>query len=88
MKSSVVKMILPVGAFILASAGAISTNVSNTSKEGIETMGWARLTPEQPCTQVRTCDNNSLITCKQSGVQVYDISPVDNCSTVLFHSGI
>ena len=66
-----VKMILPIAAFALASAGAVSTNGNSSSKSG-DVQGWKRLTPDETnCTEPRMCNNIGTATCFNGASQVY-----------------
>ena len=87
MKTSLVKMILPVAAFVLASAGAVATKTAGSNSKVIDTNGWARLSEGSPCQYVRSCNNNSLMVCKQGSIQVFAKTGVDDCSSTLYHSG-
>lgn len=80
MKATILKMILPVAAFALASAGAVSTSNAKTDKgEGKIAQGWTI-----DCVELRQCNEMSQTLCKQAGVQAYRKVGLD-CSEALFH---
>lgn len=80
MKATILKMILPVAAFVLASAGAVTTSNEKTAKtEGTVVQGWTI-----NCVQLRLCNNMPGPLCTQSGVQAY-IKDGSDCSEALFH---
>lgn len=84
MKNLSVKMIMPVVAFMLASAGAIGTSGVNDSKgTGAAIQGWQRIAPGQ-CTELRMCNNIGTTICTLSGTQAF--AKVGNdCVQVLYH---
>jgi hypothetical protein len=84
MKISVVKLVMPVAAFVLASAGAVSTSGVNASKSTVAAVqGWERVSPEQ-CSQLRMCNNIPNTICSLSGTQAF--AKVGNdCVEVLYH---
>ncbi|MFT3793756.1 DUF6520 family protein [Flavobacterium sp.] len=80
MKANLLKMILPVAAFALASAGAVTTSNQKTAKaEGKIVQGWTI-----DCVELRQCNNTMGSLCKQAGVQAYEKDGND-CSEALFH---
>jgi hypothetical protein len=82
---NLVKVIMPVGAFILASAGAVGTNaISSKSSTAANTPGYARLDPEEPCQQIASCNNQGNIVCSSFGDQAYKLNAGD-CVEVLYH---
>ena len=77
-----VKMILPIAAFALASAGAVTTAKSDDSGN---IQGWKRLTPDETdCTEPRLCNNNGGPACFNGASQVYAKIGMA-CTQVLTH---
>ncbi len=82
MKNFAVKMIMPVAAFMLASAGAVSTSSAVSKSTGAAVQGWQYTAPTQ-CTELRMCNNIGTTICTLSGVQAF--GKVGNeCQTVLY----
>ena len=82
---NLVKVIMPVAAFILASAGAVSTNVNSSTKSTIvATKGWNRISTNEPCTELRMCNNVGNTMCTLSGVQAFEKVGA-NCTKELYH---
>lgn len=83
-------MILPVAAFVLASAGAVSTSAKDENKA--ETMlinGWIRTPDAQHCTEVfdLDCTTNFGPVCTTTEAipkQVYNLNPASHCSVNLY----
>ena len=83
MKNFAVKMILPVAAFMLASAGAVSTSSDSSKSTSAVIQGWQYTEPAQ-CTELRTCNNVGTTICTLSGVQAFAKNGSD-CTEVLYH---
>lgn len=82
---NLVKLIMPVGAFILASAGAVSTNtISSKGSSAANTPGYARLDPQEPCQQIASCNNLGINVCSSGGDQAFKLN-AGNCVEVLYH---
>ncbi|TPG44164.1 DUF6520 family protein [Flavobacterium pectinovorum] len=80
---NLVKIIMPVGAFILASAGAVSTN-AGSSKSTADIQGYNRNSLTEPCEEVRLCNNQGTQICTLAGDQAFEQVGA-NCSKVLYH---
>lgn len=79
-----VKMILPVAAFALASAGAVVTdNHATESKSGF-TQGWKRISPRN-CAQPVMCNNQPSVICTTGGANAKAYLGLD-CTEELFHT--
>lgn len=84
MKNVLLKAMLPVAAFVLASAGAVSTGKSN-AKTSTEIDGWRRTSPVT-CEFVRKCNDDGSILCTSGGNQMYEkLTPSAYCTDVLTH---
>lgn len=84
MKNVFLKAMLPVAAFVLASAGAVSTSNTN-SNSSAEVDGWRRTSPVT-CEFVRKCNNDGSIFCTSGGNQMYEkLSPSAYCTDILTH---
>ncbi|EIA07299.1 DUF6520 family protein [Flavobacterium aquidurense] len=82
---NLVKVIMPVAAFMLASAGAVSTNGANSTKNAtVAIQGWNRVSPNAPCTELRMCNNVGSTICTLSGVQAFEKVGA-NCTKELYH---
>lgn len=85
MKSLLVKSMLPVAAFILASAGAVSTNSSNTESRGTAVQGWKRIAPFN-CQPKKICNNLGTVLCVDGTDQMYGkATPASDCTELLNH---
>lgn len=85
MKTLAIKSMLPVAAFMLASAGAISTSNSNTESAGTAVQGWKRTAPFT-CEQKKICNNQGGILCYDGVDQMYaKPTPSSDCTELLFH---
>lgn len=87
MKSLVVKVMMPVAAFILASAGAIGTNASKADSKSSSTLvqGWKRISAFD-CAPRRTCNNIENVICKDGIDNMYARPTLDDdCSQLLTH---
>lgn len=86
MKNVSLKVLMPVFAFFLASAGAISTTSSSGSTETAAVQGWKRISAFN-CQQVKQCNNISEALCKDSdGSQMYGkLSQSSDCTQLLTH---
>lgn len=73
MKTTVVKMLMPVAAFMLASAGAVSTNASHSVKSSTALVpGFIHTS--NPCEPSIQCKDSGTFVCQTnitSGPQVY-----------------
>lgn len=74
---------MPVGAFILASAGAISSN-ADSSKNTVDIQGYNRDSLTEPCEEVRLCNNQGTQICNLAGDQAFE-KVGSNCSKELYH---
>lgn len=74
---------MPVGAFLLASAGAVSTNEVSTSKS-VDIQGYNRNSPTEPCEEVRLCNNQGSTICTLAGDQAFE-QVGSNCAKELYH---
>jgi hypothetical protein len=87
MKTLLVKSFLPVAAFMLASAGAVSTSNSTTSStDSAAQQGFRRIAPFN-CQPVKMCNNVSDVVCKDGGGQQLfgKSSPASDCTLILTH---
>ena len=84
MKNLVKMFVLPIAAFALASAGAVSTNGDRGTK-AVDIQGWHRVDENSPCTELRMCNNIGGTLCKLSGVQAYEKTGTDECFQTLNH---
>lgn len=78
--NAILKLVLPVAAFALASAGAASTHES--AKVAPET-GWRRIAMND-CASPVTCNNESTTLCTIGGFQRYKKVGLD-CVEPLYH---
>lgn len=78
--NAILKLVLPVAAFAMASAGAVSTNES--AKLAPET-GWRRVAMND-CISPVTCNGESSTLCTIGGFQRYKKVGLD-CVEPLFH---
>ena len=77
--------ILPVLAFVLASAGAVSTSDSNSSSTTLNTPGWKRISPIE-CEYVADCNNEGSVICMSGSDQLFGKpTPASFCEDVLTH---
>lgn len=79
--NSLVKLILPVAAFALASAGAVS---SNESAKALPETGWQRVSINN-CVKPVTCNNIPSTMCTVDGAQVFKKVGLD-CIQPLYHT--
>ncbi|WP_333696420.1 DUF6520 family protein [Flavobacterium sp.] len=87
MKNLSFQLLLPVAAFVLASAGAVSSSqMTQSSKATTTVQGWNRISPFN-CVPVRECNNISDVLCKDaSGNQMYGkLSEFSDCTELLTH---
>lgn len=62
MKSTILKLALPVAAFVLASAGAVSTSSKDSAL--VDLQGYRQTTnPLQPCESVKMCSDTGSNFC-------------------------
>lgn len=82
---SFVKMILPVAAFALASAGAVGTGNSGTESGSGLVQGWKRIAPKN-CVATKECNNETQALCFNGADQMYSRpTPTSDCTGILFH---
>lgn len=81
-----VKLILPVAAFMLASAGAVSTNVKSGDKPSAILMSGGIHTPSVPCQEVKVnCQvTNTPVVCTAFSQTIYRLDAPNNCPDVLW----
>lgn len=86
MKSLLVKLVLPVAAFMLASAGALSTTNAGTASTSAPAQGFIRIAPFN-CQFVKMCNNVGAITCEDSaGTNLLGkATPQSDCLVPLTH---
>jgi len=86
MRNLSIKLLLPVVAFALASAGAVSTSDSNKVSETVSVQGWNRIAPFD-CEPVRECNNISEVLCVDgSNNQMYGKPTASSdCTELLTH---
>jgi hypothetical protein len=85
MKSLVLKAMMPVAAFVLASAGAIGTNNVSTDSKGTAVQGWKRIAPFN-CEAKKVCNNLSSVICVDGVDQMYaKPTPTSDCEQLLTH---
>lgn len=86
MKTLLVKSFLPVAAFMLASAGAVSTSNSVTSSTtSAPQQGFKRIAPLN-CQPVKMCNNVSDVLCTDGGQQLFGkATPTSDCTLILTH---
>ena len=76
-----VKMILPVAAFALASAGAVATSSAKSNSGAVQ--GWQRNAPND-CTYLRMCNNAGGPSCKAGLITVFGKPGLD-CTQPITH---
>ena len=85
MKSLVVKVMMPVAAFLLASAGALSTKTSDAKTESGAVQGFKRIAAFQ-CTPVKLCDNSGVVACYSGTDQMWGkTNELSDCINPLTH---
>lgn len=85
MKSLAIKMMFPVVAFVLASAGAVSTSDSTTKSEIASVQGFKRTAPFN-CQPQKICNNIGTVLCVDGTDQMYaKPSPASDCTEILTH---
>ncbi|MBP4142057.1 hypothetical protein J3S90_09600 [Flavobacterium sp. P4023] len=87
MKTNVVKiMMLPIAAFMLASAAAVTTNDVNESKADVVTMtGYIHAPLPSSCQSVEVeCDENGSVLCTIGASQVFDLDTGTTCAKPLY----
>lgn len=85
MKSLAIKMMFPVVAFVLASAGAVGTNESSTTTAMAGVQGFKRTAPFS-CQPLKICNNIGNILCVDGTDQMYaKPSPTSDCTALLTH---
>lgn len=86
MKTTIVKMLLPVAAFALASAGAISNNSSHNVKSGLVN-GYIHSPGANDCKPSIQCKAEFGPVCQSgitTGPQVYGMTAPGNCWITLY----
>lgn len=86
MKNLSFKLLLPVAAFVLASAGAVSTSNSGKKADSTVVQGWNRITPFN-CVEGVECNNIGETLCKDlANNQMYGkVSEFSDCTELLTH---
>ncbi len=85
MKILLIKSILPVAAFMLASAGAVNNSSSTTESATASEPGFRRIAPFN-CQLVKMCNNVGDILCNDGGGILYGkITPTSDCTKILTH---
>jgi len=85
MKTSVFKMVVPVLAFLFASASAMGSVNGNSNTTSADIQGWKRVSPFN-CQAVKKCNNIGSILCVDGFDQMYaKPSPTSDCSELLTH---
>ena len=79
-----VKMILPVGTFLLASVGAVTTSGASTAGKAADTEGWRRISMNN-CVDKVSCNNIPSTLCKSGAFQAYGKVGLD-CIQPLYHT--
>ena len=84
MKSLFVKALMPVAAFMLASAGAISTSTSDATPQAT-VQGWKRISAFN-CTATKVCNQIGTAICVNGVDQMYGkATPTSDCTQLLTH---
>jgi len=86
MKTSLVKLMMPVAAFVLASAGAVTTSVvGSTGNAAPPERGWHRYSMEADCESIANCrtEPGEICTSAVTGDQAFKLVG-SNCSELLF----
>lgn len=79
------KPLLAVAAFVLASAGAVSTSNSGAKSDSTDVQGWKRIAPFN-CEPVKECNNIGEVLCVDGTDQLYaKPSPTSDCTELLTH---
>jgi hypothetical protein len=85
MKLLVLKAIMPVAAFTLASVGAVSTNGLPSKSKAADIQGWHRIAPKV-CDVVRLCNNLGTVICNDGINPMYaKVTPTSDCTLLLTH---
>ncbi len=86
MKTLLVKSFLPVAAFMLASAGALSSTSAGTSSKSAPVQGFIRISPFN-CQFVKMCNNVGSLTCEDnlSTPLLGKATPQSDCLIPLTH---
>ncbi|SHG81562.1 hypothetical protein SAMN05444372_11065 [Flavobacterium micromati] len=85
MKSLAIKMMFPAVAFVLASAGAVSTNHSSSESANAAVQGFKRTAPFN-CQPQKICNNVGSILCVDGTDQMYaKPSSTSDCTALLTH---
>lgn len=84
MRTSFVKMILPMAVITVGIAGALTTNAMGKNSASAPIQGYSHL-EDQPCHKEILCDNVNVVACTVGAVQLYSKSGA-TCPTPLFRS--
>lgn len=86
MKATIVKMLMPIAAFALASAGAVGTKVSESQKTASGLIpGFIHAT--MPCEPSISCKESGTFVCQTNittGPQVYGKDANPGCAVILW----
>jgi len=86
MKNLSFKLLLPVAAFVLASAGAVSTSSSGKKADSTVAQGWNRIAPFN-CVEGVECNNIGDAVCVDvANIPMYGkLSEFSDCTQLLTH---
>ncbi|WP_269225225.1 DUF6520 family protein [Flavobacterium eburneipallidum] len=87
MKTSIVKMILPMGVFALAVTGAFASHTVNVAKKAAPApiQGWVQVAGA--CNQSVQCSNTGNILCKtNANQQVFGKDEAGDCAVELYRA--
>lgn len=86
MRTLLIKAMLPVAAFALASAGAVSTKHNDAPTDKLVTVqGWKRTAAFQ-CTAVKECNQIGSVLCFSGTDQMYGKpNDLSDCTDILTH---
>lgn len=85
MKTSIVKMVLPVAVIALAVTGAFASHAMNNAKKGASApvQGWLRI--NGMCNQSIQCNDTGNVLCKTtSNQQVFGKDAAGDCNVELY----
>lgn len=81
---NLVKLMLPIGAFLLASAAAVTTTEVTSGTETAAIEGWRRVSMNN-CVSPVSCNNIPIQMCQTGAYQAYGKVGLD-CIQPLFHT--
>lgn len=82
---SLVKLIMPVAAFMLASAGAIGSATFDSDSAAVPVQGWKRIAPNV-CSPTKVCNNESQALCYDGSNQMFSKpTQTSDCTGILYH---